>query len=237
MRGINLTNEKKRDAVVGFDSGEKKSRIQMVLEGGEAKRNVKFIRSTTSYESLLKQYGDPVSVGKALIEKDDEMDMEIAGKTVGRLNKLYQTASGEIAYRVNMVQVVHNPDGSEKERRDLAKAASNVAGDIPLQWTGRKFPREEALRKFVFTKNYQIRHTNGLTYDFLYEMAKQLHEEKALMFVGAGKKGTDPIVLTTGGDPYRGFLEGRVDGNKYLLVLHLTNMELKPLGSPEEEEK
>jgi len=58
-------------------------------------------------------------------------------------------------------------------------------------------------------------------------MAKSLHESNSLMFVGGGKKGIDPVVLTTGGVPYRGFLEGRIDGDKYCLILHLTNMELK----------
>ena len=36
-------------------------------------------------------------------------------------------------------------------------------------------------------------------------------------------------VLDRNGTPYRGFLEGRVDGDKYLLLLHLTNLELKEL--------
>ena len=36
-------------------------------------------------------------------------------------------------------------------------------------------------------------------------------------------------MLDRNGTPYRGFLEGRVDGDKYLLLLHLTNLELKEL--------
>jgi len=35
------------------------------------------------------------------------------------------------------------------------------------------------------------------------------------------------------GSPYRGFLEGRVDGERYILLLHLSNMELKmPATAP-----
>jgi hypothetical protein len=155
--------------------------------------------------------------------------MEYAGKILGRTSKLYAAANGEIAYSVNMIQVLHNPDGSEKERRELSKAAPNITGEIPLQWTGRLFPKKEALRKFIFTRNCQIRHNNGLSYDFLFDMAKQLHEKDSLMFLGAGKKGNEPIILNTGGEPYRGFLEGRINGDKYMLILHLTSMELKPL--------
>ncbi|ODS32091.1 MAG: hypothetical protein SCARUB_02798 [Candidatus Scalindua rubra] len=58
-------------------------------------------------------------------------------------------------------------------------------------------------------------------------MAKELHDKNALMFVGGGQKGNEPLILTTGGTPYRGFLEGRVKDDTYCLILHLTNLELK----------
>ena len=71
------------------------------------------------------------------------------------------------------------------------------------------------------------------TYDFLYEMAKELHESGSLMILGAGPKGRDPLIFRSRSTPYRGFLEGRIDGDKYILLLHLSNLELK---TPEEEE-
>jgi hypothetical protein len=37
--------------------------------------------------------------------------------------------------------------------------------------------------------------------------------------------------MANGGTPYRAFLEGRVDGDKYALILRLTNMELKSLNA------
>ena len=82
---------------------------------------------------------------------------------------------------------------------------------------------------FVFTRGYQLRHINGLTFDFLYDMAKKLHDQNCVMLLGGGSKGAGPIVLSTGGTPYRAFIEGRIDGDKYCLILHLTNLELKPI--------
>jgi hypothetical protein len=35
--------------------------------------------------------------------------------------------------------------------------------------------------------------------------------------------------MNDGGKPYRAFLEGRIKGDKYCLILHLTDQELKPL--------
>ncbi|MDR3212959.1 MAG: hypothetical protein LBT71_03430 [Azoarcus sp.] len=229
MRAINLANDKKRNAEVGFAALTRRRSTQTTLPNGGKPKNVKFLKSTADLDRLLATHGDLQGVGAAIIAGDPEVDMEKAGRLIRRTRKLYLTQSGDIAYRVNLVQVIHNPDGSEKERRDVAKALTNVNAEFPVQCSGKLFPKAEAVRKFVFTRKYQIRHTSGLTYDFLYDMAKTLHEKNSLMFVGGGKKGNEPIVLTTGGEPYRGFLEGRIDGARYCLILHLTNMELKAL--------
>ena len=60
-------------------------------------------------------------------------------------------------------------------------------------------------------------------------MAKKLADAKAMMLVGAGAKGIGPLVMQTGGTPYRAFLEGRIQGDSYALILRLTNLELKSL--------
>ena len=52
-----------------------------------------------------------------------------------------------------------------------------------------------------------------------------------LLFVGAGPKGASPLIFTLNGTPYRGFLEGRVDGDGYRLILHCSNLELKAVSA------
>lgn len=51
--------------------------------------------------------------------------------------------------------------------------------------------------------------------------------------LGGGQKGNEPILLSRGGQPYRGFLEGRIQEDRYMLILHLTDIELK---TPEDED-
>ena len=235
MRAIRIANEKKRDAEVGFAAMPRRATVTMVLPDGREKINVKFVKSLANLETLKEQCGgDLVKVGEALIAGDPEIDMEQTGRFIRKTHRLWMTADNAIAYRVNFVEVVHNPDGSEKERREFARVQANIKNEeFPVQWTGRLIPVAEAVRKFVFSKSYQIRHTSGLTYDFLYAMAKELSEKKSFMLMGAGKKGNEPLRLTDGGEPYRGFLEGRVDGDTYCLVLHLTSLELKALPPPE----
>jgi hypothetical protein len=81
--------------------------------------------------------------------------------------------------------------------------------------------------KVVFTNKKQLVHINGLTFDFLFDMSKDLDKRGSLLLVRAGEKGDRPIVMSRGGKSYNAFLEGRVRGDSYCLILHLSNMELK----------
>ena len=51
--------------------------------------------------------------------------------------------------------------------------------------------------------------------------------KQAIMIIGAGLKGNEPLVFQDGGKAYRAFIEGRIKGNSYLLLIHLSNLELK----------
>jgi hypothetical protein len=130
-------------------------------------------------------------------------------------------------HKVKQFEVIRNPDGTERERRPKKIAQPNCATETPLKWSGKLMKKKDVYNKFVFAGKRQIVHVSGLTYDFLFNMAKELEETQSLMLLGAGPKGTQPLVLTRGGQQYRGFLEGRTEGQKYCLILHLSNMELK----------
>lgn len=229
MRGIHIANAKRRDAEVAFEARSERRHIRTVLKDGRDKINVRVLKSTVDIDeqSLARQFGSWDEVAAALIDADPEMNYEIIGKKLNRTHRVWVDNEDRIAYRVNLFRTVFNPDGSERERRDVNKLPSNVDAQSPLKWTGKLFPREEAVRQFVFTRSYQIRHINGATFDFLYAMAKELDERDSLVLLGGGPKGNEPLLLSRGGQPYRGFLEGRVKGDKYILILHLTDIELK----------
>lgn len=231
MRIINVANDKKRDAQVVFEAQFVPNTIKSVLSNGDEKTNVKILKSTVQLDEpyLLEKFGELEDVGEAIIEEDADFDKEITGRYLDRTHKLYVDKNNNIVYSINLYQIIRNPDGTEKERHDLNKVPSNVNTAEPLKWTGKTFPKKEAIRKFVFTRSYQVRHINGVTFDFLYNMAKELQESDSVVLVGAGKKGNEPILLSRGGEPYRGFLEGRVKEDRYLLILHLSDIELKGL--------
>ena len=230
MRKINLSNDTKRDAEVAFGTTFHRSTPLYKTAEGKKSVNEQLVRATmkTTDEALLSQYGD--GLVDALISSDPEVDMEQFGQKVEGLKKVFVTPQQKIAYGVTLSEHVYLADGTEKEVRPEQTTSANIAVDgLPLRWTGKLIPRQKAMRMFMFKKSYQVQHVNGLTYDFLYDMAKKLSDADAMMLVGGGQKGTDPIVMANGGTPYRAFLEGRVDGDKYALILRLTNMELKSI--------
>jgi hypothetical protein len=131
-----------------------------------------------------------------------------------------------------VIELVLNPDGSEKERRSPVDVASNINSEVPVRWSGRKIPIKDAVRRFSFRRSVQLQHIDGLTYDFLFAMASELEKDKVVMLLGTGEKGAGPLIFQANGRAYRGFLSGEVQGEKYRLLLHLSDMELKKPSSP-----
>lgn len=231
MRAINISNDKARNAQVGFELKREKSGIVMARIDGMEHENVRLLKSTidTEPEDLLREYGDTATLARAILDGDPEIDMERVGMRLNGVRKVFLTEGDRIVYRITREEVVYSPEAEEKAARPYKDTKANVNGDIPLKWTGKLIPKEKAARMFVFARKYQVKHINGLTYDFLYDMARQLHEKNAVMLLGSGTKGVGPVVLSNGGASYRAFLEGRIDGDKYCLIIHLTNLELKAL--------
>ncbi len=230
MPNINITDSRKRDAVVRAENTGVNEEVRYIDSEGSVASSRKVLKATVAhdYDTLNKQFGDdPQKLGYALIEGDPEVDMERCGVYLWGVSKVYVTSDDGIVYRIEQTEKVMDVDGKVKERRPRRRAEANVDGEVPLTWTGKKIKKSDAIRRFVFASKLQVVHVNGLTYDFLYGMAKELDTEDSLMMVGGGSDGKDPLVFRRGSLPYRGFLEGRVDGERYILLLHLSNMELK----------
>ena len=153
--------------------------------------------------------------------------METAGRISGPCDRVWIDPEGKPLYAATMMDIVYGPDGAEKERRAPQDVKANVGEDMPLQWTGRFFTHEEVVRRFAITRKFQVLHTDGLTFDFLVRMARTLGKKNAFALIGAGPRGRDPLVFERNGTPHRAFMEGRTRDDQYLLVLHLSNLELK----------
>ncbi len=225
---INISNAKRRDAVVALEGlSPKREIVYRDGEGGQVTTR-KVLKSDVEHDlpKLLKKRKKLESVAKALIKEDPEIDIEQVGMFLVDTSRVYVSQRG-IVHIVDEFEVVKESDGTVKDRRPRKKELQNINTDIPLKWTGKYIKKDEALHRFVFTNKKQLVHINGLTFDFLYEIAKDLDKRKSLLLVRAGEKGDKPVVMNRGGKGYNAFLEGRVKGDSYCLILHLSNMELK----------
>jgi len=230
MRRINIANEKKRDAEVNMESRRMPKKVFLVLQDGSEQNNIKVLKTSikTDLDALLSTHGDALS--QALIDGDPEVDMELTGSILAGTSRIYLKKDNSVSYKVKMMEAVYLPSGEEKEVRPYIPKLQNVKTEEPLCWTGKKIAKDKAIKKYVFSKKYQLRHVNGLTYDFLFDIAKNLQESQCLMMMAPGESVKDPLIFQEGGTPYRGFLEGRIEGDKYCLLLHLTNLELKEIN-------
>lgn len=227
IRRLHLSNAGKRNATIVSVSTSPESPPTMGKDGQPAV----FRRFIAAGEhrldaDLSSELGDDYA--QALIDNDPEIDLETVGQFIEGTQSVLLSSVGEPLFTApEILEISYAPDGSETGRKEPQDTPATVNSDVPLKWTGRKMSIADAVHKYVFRRTMQLQHVDGVTYDFLHAMAKALAEEKALMLLGAGDSGKDPLVMQMNGSPYHGFLEGRVDGDRYILLLHLSNMELK----------
>jgi hypothetical protein len=234
MAEIGLFNSAGRDAVVKMQSIATPLRVRWLDPAGRQVSTARVIKSTldNDLDALLERHGDLRGVGAAIRDGDPELELETAGQLLSETSRAYVDPSRKVVHHAQEWEVLRNPDGSERQRRLRAAADANVgSGAPPLKWSGILIPKLEAIRKFVFVQKMQLAHINGLTYDFLFGIAKDLEAKNSLMLLAAGPKSNQPLVLRRGASAFRGFLEGRTRGDTYRLILHLSNLELK---APEE---
>jgi hypothetical protein len=224
---IKLTDAKGRDASVAL-GGLKHIPSAVIGLPNEKLTFKRFVSSTreSSHEALKQRLGE--NYGQLLVDGDPEIDMEQTGLFIDQTQTIYLDGDGEALFvEPEVVEILFDQQGDEKERRDPIDTLSNVDTAAPVRWTGKNVPITEAVRRFAFQRRLQLFHVNGITFDFLFEIARTLHMSQSLMLVGAGDKGSDPLIFRANGKPYRGFLHGRVDDTRFQLFLLLSAMELK----------
>jgi len=231
MRKINLANEKGRNAEIGFKPFTQTKDVVSVDKNNKSVSSKKIIKATikSDYPAIsAANDSDPAKIAQALIDGNPEVDIELVGKFIGSTSRVFIDENINLVYSITKTEKVFNTKGEMTAEREPRHLPANIISDIPIKWSGKLFKKAAVYNKFVFVRKYQLQHDSGLTYDFLYDMAQKLHESESLMLMGSGN-GTGPIVFQDGGKPFRAFLEGRIQGDQYLLLLHISNLELKPL--------
>ena len=226
VRRIRLSDHRGRDATVLLvPVGENTKRLHQDLEGKPV-TNTRRIRATqrNSTEGLLARYPDPDELSRALIDENPDIDIEMTGRATGQCDSVHIDGDGKVLYAPSILEVRYGADRIEQERRPLTVRPSNLLS--PPAWSGTLLPHSDVLRTYALTRAYQVIHSNALEFDFLFGMAACLDERKGMAQVGSGRRGNGPLILERIGPKYRGFLDGKVQGDAMRLVLYLAAFEL-----------
>ena len=234
IRYIKIEDENKRDAEITFKSVIEKNSVYLALENGVKPINKKVIKSSREFtlENLIGKLEpsdeDLNNFSDKLLNEDSEIDFELFGKFIDRTDRIYTDKKLNPVFNIDLTEKVFDTEGNLKDERKPTYLNSNISGESILRWTGKYIPKNKLYNKVVFISKYQIKHINGLTFDFLYKISKTLQDKNSFMVLGGGK-GNEPLVFNDGGKPYRGFLEGKVQDNSYCLILQLSNQEYKTI--------
>ncbi len=170
----------------------------------------------------------------AIISGDPELDITRAGQRLDvELSAAWLDPAAAEPRPIGdftETDIILDVAGNEKERRPHLVRSPNLNELHPVK-IARRLPVAEVLNAFIFRACGQLVHQDGLTFDFLYSLAADLHRTNEMALLGTGAKGNQPLVIREGGTPYRAFLFGEAsdgaDGPHYRLLVMLSDQELK----------
>ncbi len=234
MRVINIADHRDRHARVSIVNKLKPAITHLRDRDDQRVISCRVIKSTLATDfKILNDQSLPEELSQRLIDGDPELDIEIVGKRIWGTKRLFLTVNDEPAKGVQTAELYFNREGELTDERPLKVVEANINTDLPLIWSGKLLPKSTCYKQFVFVHALQLRHVDELSFDFLYSMAKELEEKNSMLFVGAGQKASDPLILTRNGQQFQAFLEGKTEGKRYQLILRLSNLELKPMPMSE----
>jgi hypothetical protein len=230
QRRIWLADHRGRDAVVVLVPRQRAPNTTTYADSAGVpvrfSRRIK-VTDRTCYAALYDADRDPEALARALVAGDPEIDFAAVGVEAGPCDRVFVGADGRPLYSARVLEVRYDRDGHEVERRPPVDVPGNLVPDTPPAWSGRLISLPEAARRYVFTRAYQVRHTNALEFDFLHGLAGYLDQRASVVVVGSGPRGTGPLVPERNAVPMKGLLSGQVCGDSYRLVLHLAAYDLR----------
>jgi hypothetical protein len=203
-------------------------RIQEKKHISKDGKKVRYVRALVydaaqNSDSILK---DPAK----LAEEDLEINIELAGQIVEHTTRIVVNKEYEPVYTYRHYDILEKPSGELMERPHAISQA-NVDEKIPVKISEQYFDPKDVISKFVVRKSYYLIHNDGMSYKFLFDIAKKLHDlGKMVRLIGYDQqtKKPTPIVLITGGASFPAvFLEGKIQQDQYCLRLLLADRELK----------
>ena len=228
IRQLRLVDHRGRDATVLLLPVRMTETRQNQTLDGHPVRHLRRIKATadTHPDALYARYPDPDDLARALIDGDPEIDRQAVGRATGPCDRVFLDGDGNVCYAPVVTEVRYHADGTERDHRPVGQRTANLVPATSPVWSGVLIPRREIVRRLAFSRVYQVAHQDTLQFDFLYDIAQYLHTRDAMVQVGSGRQGRGPLYCERNGPAYRGFLDGRINGEAMRVVLYLATGEL-----------
>ncbi|MBD3185625.1 hypothetical protein GF325_02255 [Candidatus Bathyarchaeota archaeon] len=233
-------NVGKRDTTIPLQYRKAKNaeETRRVVKRGEKFSEVESqtIAVYTIDNPIINKLENGEDVLQELIDSDQEMDIELTGRYISYKNRILLNEENEFVTKYNEFKVIENKEGEVvAEREILERPVGNINKKEEPVRILKRMKKIDAFKKFAFKASYYLVHDDGLSYDFLREIAENLANGDEMALIGVLQKQTvdgkekhipKRLRLKTGAREYWGWLEGRVKDEEYALILHLTAMEL-----------
>src|SRR5215470_2530371 len=141
MPQIHLANSKGRNAMVTTETVASALEVRWLDPDGKPAKPARILRGTLDRDAaaLARKLGGADKISEALVSGDPEVDLESYGQMLGPTSRVYLDADGQLVTHVDEVEIVRNPDGTEKERRPRKATVANTTAEVPLRWSGKLF--------------------------------------------------------------------------------------------------
>lgn len=223
----------------------KNARLPLLRSGSGRKSNKRTETGEAVFSEKLHRGDSPIAVpetpeeiqafSERLVKEDPEIDVEHAGMILDNISRGFRVpGEPELAGTFEKMVAQYAPDGTLKKKERVEIKETNIDTENPVKM-GKALPLKEAFSKFVFHNHFVLRHDDGVQFEFLSGIAKELWEKQEVVVLGTGAKGNQPLVFVQGPTAYKAFLYGELRDGKYRLLVLLTRMELKAPEKPAEE--
>jgi hypothetical protein len=173
------------------------------------------------------------------LENDNEIDLELTGKRISRTFRILLNQDNELCYNFTEYQIQKDRQGriipcvecgeifckhqiKKKTRSNINEDQKPVIFIKPMM-----LDKLEAIKRWSFGRSYQLRHVDGLTFKFCYELSQKLHNSgKMVLMAPIEENKPQKIILRNNTAPFYAWLEGRIKGDKYALILHRATLKI-----------
>ena len=158
FKKIHLSNSKNRDASVNFVSLTQGFQT-IFLHNNHQVHHARLLADTlnTGINHIMKHHEK--NYLQKIMQEDVDVDVERFGRFIDDTEKVLLNSKNQMFHSApKVIEVVYDTKGEEIKQQEPSNIDPNVRDDTPpLKWTGKFFPREEIIGKFVFKRSIQFR--------------------------------------------------------------------------------